>query len=133
MALIKQVKGISPIFGNNCFIAENATIVGTITKKLLIKRMNAPQITVTDKTGSITATFFHMAFLVKKFKVGQKIALAGGIKRFRNSLQFNNPDYELFTNSVKRFDYLQPVYHSTEKLSQEIIKTRISSAIKANA
>lgn len=123
-----KIKNINSLIEN-----ENATIVGTITKKLLIKRMNAPQITVTDKTGSITATFFHMAFLVKKFKVGQKIALAGGIKRFRNSLQFNNPDYELFTNSVKRFDYLQPVYHSTEKLSQEIIKTRISSAIKANA
>ena len=30
MALIKQVKGISPIFGNNCFIAENATIVGNV-------------------------------------------------------------------------------------------------------
>ena len=42
-------------------------------------------------------------------------------------------EYELFTNNVKRFDYLQPIYHSTEKLSQEVIKTRISSAIKANA
>ena len=30
MALIKQVKGISPIFCNNCFIAENATIVGNV-------------------------------------------------------------------------------------------------------
>ena len=30
MALIKQVKGISPTFGNNCFIAENATIVGNV-------------------------------------------------------------------------------------------------------
>ncbi len=111
---------------------EDATIVGTITKKLLIKRMNAPQIIVSDDTGSITATFFNMAFLVKKFKVGQKIALAGLVKRFRNSLQFNNPDYELFDTNIRRFDYLQPIYHSTDKLSQEVIKTRISSAIKSN-
>ncbi len=111
---------------------EDATIVGTITKKLLIKRMNAPQIMVSDDTGSITATFFNMAFLVKKFKVGQKIALAGLVKRFRNSLQFNNPDYELFETNIRRFDYLQPIYHSTDKLSQEVIKTRISSAIKSN-
>ena len=111
---------------------EDATIVGKITKKLLIKRMNAPQIIVSDDTGSITATFFNMAFLVKKFKVGQKIALAGLVKRFRNSLQFNNPDYELFDSNIRRFDYLQPIYHSTDKLSQEVIKTRISSAIKSN-
>lgn len=30
MALIKAVKGISPKFGKNCFLAENATIVGEV-------------------------------------------------------------------------------------------------------
>ncbi|MBP7496754.1 MAG: gamma carbonic anhydrase family protein [Bacteroidales bacterium] len=30
MALIKSVKGITPKFGNNCFIAENSTIVGDV-------------------------------------------------------------------------------------------------------
>ena len=30
MALIKSVKGVSPIFGKNCFLAENATITGDV-------------------------------------------------------------------------------------------------------
>ena len=30
MALIKPVKGISPIFGKGCWLAENATLVGDI-------------------------------------------------------------------------------------------------------
>jgi len=30
MALIKPVKGISPKFGNNCFLAENSTVVGDV-------------------------------------------------------------------------------------------------------
>ena len=30
MALIRPVKGISPSFGENCFLAENATIVGDV-------------------------------------------------------------------------------------------------------
>ena len=30
MALIKKVKGISPHFGNNCYLAENATIIGDV-------------------------------------------------------------------------------------------------------
>ena len=30
MALIKAVKGISPKFGTNCFVAENSTIVGDV-------------------------------------------------------------------------------------------------------
>ncbi len=30
MALIKEVKGIAPIIGKNCFLADNATIVGDV-------------------------------------------------------------------------------------------------------
>jgi len=30
MALIKPVKGTSPTFGDNCYLAENATIVGDV-------------------------------------------------------------------------------------------------------
>ncbi len=30
MALIKAVKGKKPVFGNNCYLAENSTIVGDV-------------------------------------------------------------------------------------------------------
>lgn len=30
MALIKPVKGVSPVWGENCWIAENATVVGDV-------------------------------------------------------------------------------------------------------
>lgn len=31
MALIKSVRGFTPLIGNNCFLAENATIIGNVT------------------------------------------------------------------------------------------------------
>lgn len=31
MALIKEIRGNQPIFGNNCFLAENATILGEVS------------------------------------------------------------------------------------------------------
>ncbi len=31
MALIKPVKGVTPVFGKNCFLADNATVVGDVT------------------------------------------------------------------------------------------------------
>ena len=31
MPLILPVNGVSPVWGNDCFIAENATIVGQVT------------------------------------------------------------------------------------------------------
>lgn len=30
MALIKPVKGISPTFGNDCYLADNATVIGDV-------------------------------------------------------------------------------------------------------
>jgi len=30
MALIKAIKGVKPVFGNNCYLAENSTIVGEV-------------------------------------------------------------------------------------------------------
>lgn len=30
MALVLPVNGISPVFGNNCFLAENSTVVGDV-------------------------------------------------------------------------------------------------------
>ncbi|MCX6247473.1 MAG: gamma carbonic anhydrase family protein [Bacteroidetes bacterium] len=30
MALIKSVKGVAPVFGNNCFLADNSTITGDV-------------------------------------------------------------------------------------------------------
>lgn len=31
MALIKKVRGMSPVFGENCYLADNATIIGDVT------------------------------------------------------------------------------------------------------
>lgn len=30
MALIKEIKGITPMFGENCYLSENATIIGNV-------------------------------------------------------------------------------------------------------
>ena len=30
MALIRSVKGVKPVFGRNCFLADNATITGDV-------------------------------------------------------------------------------------------------------
>ena len=30
MALIKPVRGFTPVFGKNCYLAENCTIIGDV-------------------------------------------------------------------------------------------------------
>ncbi len=36
MPVIKPVKGINPKLGNNCYLAENATVVGEVTMGIIV-------------------------------------------------------------------------------------------------
>lgn len=62
MALILPVKGVSPEFGDNCFIAENATIVGDV------------------KTGSECSFWFQSVVRgdVHYIKMGNKVNVQDG-------------------------------------------------------
>ena len=39
MALIKSVRGYTPKFGKNCFLAENATVVGEVANGRKLYRL----------------------------------------------------------------------------------------------
>ena len=38
MALIKSVRGFTPEFGENCFLADNATIIGDLVQHRVERR-----------------------------------------------------------------------------------------------
>lgn len=62
MALIKPVKGVSPKFGANCFLAENATIVGDVV------------------TGNDCSFWFHAVIRgdVNSIRIGNKVNVQDG-------------------------------------------------------
>ena len=51
MALILPVNGIYPRFGKNCFLAENATIIGDV--EIQKKRVSPGQKEIFEKTPQI--------------------------------------------------------------------------------
>lgn len=42
MALIKSVRGFTPEFGKNCFLADNATIIGDVKWDRIVAFGSAP-------------------------------------------------------------------------------------------
>lgn len=85
------------------------------------------QVIVADKTGKISAKWFHFqgARMRSLFQVGQKILLAGEASRYRNTLQFIHPDIEILdkeTESLEAGGKILPVYPSTEGLYQKTIR-----------
>lgn len=77
MALIKSVKGITPIFGKNCFLADNATVVGEVTMDdecsvwfNAVVRGDVNSITVGKKVNIQDGAIIHCTYQRAKTVIG---------------------------------------------------------------
>jgi carbonic anhydrase/acetyltransferase-like protein (isoleucine patch superfamily) len=83
MPLILPVRGISPVFGKNCFIAENATVVGevimgddcTVWFNAII-RGDVHSITIGNKTNIQDGAVIHCTYQRHKTTIGSNVSVA---------------------------------------------------------
>ena len=91
------------------------------------------QVIVADKTGKISAKWFHFYLPRMKtvFQVGAKVLLAGEVIRYRNTLQFIHPDVEVLDKESEALESggkILPVYPLTEGLYQKTLRRIIRNA-----
>ncbi len=82
MALIKTVKGISPIFGKNCYLAENSTIVGEVTMGddcsvwfNAVVRGDVNSITIGNKVNIQDGVVIHCTYQKAKATIGNNVSI----------------------------------------------------------
>jgi carbonic anhydrase/acetyltransferase-like protein (isoleucine patch superfamily) len=83
MALIKSVKGIKPQFGSNCFLAENATIVGDVIMGNectvwfnAVVRGDVHSIRIGNFTNIQDGAIIHATFMKSKTVIGNRVSIA---------------------------------------------------------
>jgi carbonic anhydrase/acetyltransferase-like protein (isoleucine patch superfamily) len=83
MPLIKPVKGISPSFGENCWIAENATLVGDV--KLgknctiwfnAVVRGDVNSVVIGDNSNIQDGAVIHCTYQKTKTTIGNYVSIA---------------------------------------------------------
>lgn len=83
MPLIKPVKGISPSFGENCWIAENATLVGDV--KLgknctiwfnAVVRGDVNSVIIGDNSNIQDGAIIHCTYQKTKTTIGNYVSIA---------------------------------------------------------
>lgn len=92
MALIKQVRGFEPVWGKNCFFAENATIVGDVVmgddctvwfNTVLRGDVNSIRIgnKVNIQDGSVLHTLYEKSqvFIGNSVSIGHNVTIHGAI------------------------------------------------------
>jgi carbonic anhydrase/acetyltransferase-like protein (isoleucine patch superfamily) len=83
MALIKSVRGIAPRFGANCFLADNATVVGEVVMGdnctvwfNAVVRGDVHSITIGDNTNIQDGAVIHCTYQKAKTVIGSNVSIA---------------------------------------------------------
>ena len=82
MPIIKPVMGINPKLGNNCYLAENATVVGKVTLGdncsvwfNTVVRGDVNSITIGDNTNIQDGAVIHCTYQKAKTTIGKDVSI----------------------------------------------------------
>lgn len=82
MALIKSVNGESPVFGEDCYLAENATVVGKVTMGNqcsvwfnAVVRGDVNSITMGDKVNIQDGAVIHCTYQKAATTIGNNVSI----------------------------------------------------------
>lgn len=85
MAFIKEVKGVSPQFGKECFLAENATIVGDVIIGNncsiwfnAVVRGDVHYIRIGDNVNIQDGVIIHCTYQKAPVNIGNNVSIAHG-------------------------------------------------------
>jgi len=83
MAIIKSVRGFTPVFGENCFLADGAIIVGEVTMGKnctvwfnAVVRGDVHSITIGDNTNIQDGAVLHCTYKLAKLVIGNNVSIA---------------------------------------------------------
>ena len=83
MAIIKSVRGFTPLFGKNCFLAENSVIVGEVIMGdnctvwfNAVVRGDVHSITIGDNTNIQDGAIIHCTYQKAKTVIGNNVSIA---------------------------------------------------------
>lgn len=83
MALIKEVRGRKPVFGNNCFLADNATVVGDVVMGNnctiwfnAVVRGDVHYIKIGNDTNIQDGAIIHCTYEKAFTEIGDKVSIA---------------------------------------------------------
>ena len=102
-------------------------LIGQIVKLEMVGQPRKQRLVATlkDDTGQIELVWFQGINWIKpRLKPGVNYVVFGKANRFGRNLNMAHPEVEPYTERSTQNTFLQPVYHTTEKLKKKFIDSR---------
>ncbi|MEF9958365.1 MAG: ATP-dependent DNA helicase RecG [Niameybacter sp.] len=111
---------------------EDNNIVVTVASKPEIMKKGYKIIVkfrVKDDTGSIYVVFYGQPYMKNNFVMGETYNFYGKVKRQYNRIEMESPEYEKVEVGGGKTAKITPIYPTTQKLSQKVIRQLIEQAL----
>ena len=121
----------SPVMINETVLGENNVIAVTITKRarpaFIRKGMTIFKAVASDESGEITIVIYNSEYLFNSLVQGGKYILYGKVTGSGTRREITSP----MVLKADSDDKIQPVYHLTEGLSQQMMRVTVKQALTA--
>ncbi len=108
--------------GNVTFRGEIVTIA---SRHLRGRRLQITEAVLTDGTGTVKAVWFNQPYLVRQYKSGSKVLLAGKLEFRAQDLALQNPAIENDSEQTRHTARIVPIYRETEGLTSKQLRNLI--------
>lgn len=102
--------------GDECSVV--LTVMTDISHTRPKRNLNIYKATACDSSGMMTLTWFNQSYVRDQIKKGRSYVFYGKVKKHGYYIEMANPIYEDASSVRKKTTGIQPVYNSTEGLTQ---------------
>ena len=124
---------LTPI--EECVLEESNNILGKVCSQPQLTKKGSKIIVtfrVKDRSGSLMVTFFGQAYMKNNFKLGESYLFYGKVKHKYGYHEMESPEYQRVTDpeNLGTVAKITPIYPSTNKLSQKVIRSLIETCLE---
>lgn len=104
-------------------VAVEGVIIALKAVRTWRQHMQLIEMRLGDGTGVVRVIWFNQLYLLKIFRKGLRVALAGRVYENKRGIYFANPAYELTDAGALHTRRLVPVYRETKGVTSRAIRT----------
>jgi ATP-dependent DNA helicase RecG len=116
---------------------EKVTVIGTVleAKNVYAKGgLKIQKVVLQDATGKVEVTWYNQPFLIRNFKIGDTLSVAGEVKRFLQTFSIQPAEYEVLKSPDQEHIHtnrLVPIYPEKKGLSTRTIREKMKFALQS--
>jgi ATP-dependent DNA helicase RecG len=118
---------------NRLRYGEEVTVIGTVqtatSRPIRGGKAKLIEVIISDGTAALRVNWFNQPWLLKSFKEGTQVVVAGKIDQYLGRLLLTNPEWELLDEKHLHTNRIVPVYPLTAKLTQRWLRGQMDKVV----